>query len=119
MNNEPILIVGTGALATLFAVRLAEQGHDITMLGTWDAGLEALTRDGARLADTAGRELSYRVRVTRVAPGTPIDKAEKPLITAFGQNSNPRWSPDGTRIAFVSNRGDHTFIGVYDVKARA
>ena len=65
MNNEPILIVGTGALATLFAVRLAEQGHDITMLGTWDAGLDALTRDGARLADSTGRELAYRVRVTR------------------------------------------------------
>ena len=25
MNNEPILIVGTGALATLFAARLAER----------------------------------------------------------------------------------------------
>jgi 2-dehydropantoate 2-reductase len=65
MNNDPILIVGTGALATLFAVRLAEQGHDITMLGTWDAGLEALTRDGARLADSTGRERAFRVRVTR------------------------------------------------------
>lgn len=65
MNNEPILIVGTGALATLFAARLAERGHDITMLGTWDAGLDALTREGARLADATGRELAYRVRVTR------------------------------------------------------
>lgn len=65
MNDQPILIVGTGALATLFAVRLAEQGHDITMLGTWDAGLDALTRDGARLADAMGREHAFRVRVTR------------------------------------------------------
>ncbi len=38
MLNEPILIVGTGALATLFAARLAERGHDITMLGTWRGG---------------------------------------------------------------------------------
>jgi 2-dehydropantoate 2-reductase len=65
MNNEPILIVGTGALATLFAARLAERGHDITMLGTWDAGLDALTREGARLADASGRERTFRVRVTR------------------------------------------------------
>jgi 2-dehydropantoate 2-reductase len=65
MNNEPILIVGTGALATLFAARLAANGHDITMLGTWDAGLDALTRDGARLVDSTGRASSYRVRVTR------------------------------------------------------
>ena len=65
MNNEPILIVGTGALATLFAARLAANGHDITMLGTWDAGLDALTRDGARMVDAAGRQQTYRVRVTR------------------------------------------------------
>lgn len=65
MNNEPILILGTGALATLFAARLSAQGHDVTMLGTWQAGLDALERDGARLADPSGRELAYRVRVIR------------------------------------------------------
>ena len=65
MNNDSILIVGTGALATLFAARLSAQGHDVTMLGTWKAGLDALTRDGARLADSKGREQAYRVRVTR------------------------------------------------------
>lgn len=65
MNQEPILIVGTGALATLFAARLAECGHDVTMLGTWQAGLDALASDGARLLDSDGRELACRVRVTR------------------------------------------------------
>jgi 2-dehydropantoate 2-reductase len=65
MTNEPILIVGTGALATLFAARLSERGHDITMLGSWDAGLDALARDGARLAEPSGRERAYPVRVTR------------------------------------------------------
>jgi 2-dehydropantoate 2-reductase len=65
MKNEPILIVGTGALATLFAARLAARGHDITMLGTWDAGLDALTRDGARLLGPDGRESVFPVRVTR------------------------------------------------------
>ena len=24
-----------------------------------------------------------------------------------------QWSPDGSRLAFVSNRGDHAFIGIY------
>ena len=65
MNSHPILILGTGALATLFAARLSAQGHDVTMLGTWDAGLDALTCNGARLADAKGREQAYRVRVTR------------------------------------------------------
>jgi dipeptidyl aminopeptidase/acylaminoacyl peptidase len=35
------------------------------------------------------------------------------LFDARGENSDPRWSPDGARLAFVSNRGDHAFVGVY------
>jgi dipeptidyl aminopeptidase/acylaminoacyl peptidase len=45
----------------------------------------------------------------------PIDGASpaKRLFTARGDNGQPRWSPDGSRLAFVSSRGDHAFIGVY------
>ncbi len=31
-----------------------------------------------------------------------------------GRVSGLAWSPDGTRLAFVSRRGDHSFIGVYE-----
>lgn len=63
MNNN-ILIVGTGALATLFAARLAQAGNEITMLGTWNAALESLRQYGARLIDAGGSELRFRVRAT-------------------------------------------------------
>jgi len=33
-----------------------------------------------------------------------------------GKDSELTWSPDGSRLAFVSNRGDHSFIGVYTAK---
>jgi dipeptidyl aminopeptidase/acylaminoacyl peptidase len=41
---------------------------------------------------------------------------EKPaqLIHAKGNAEGLRWSPDGSKLAFVSARGDHSFIGVYD-----
>jgi dipeptidyl aminopeptidase/acylaminoacyl peptidase len=29
------------------------------------------------------------------------------------------WSPDGAHLAFVTNRGDHSFVGVYDVNPPA
>jgi 2-dehydropantoate 2-reductase len=49
MNSDSILILGTGALATLFAARLAAAGVSITMLGTWPEGLAALRENGVRL----------------------------------------------------------------------
>jgi 2-dehydropantoate 2-reductase len=63
--NTHIVIVGTGALGTLFAARLAQAGYRITMLGTWEAGLEALRRDGARLVDAEGHEHRFEVEIIR------------------------------------------------------
>jgi dipeptidyl aminopeptidase/acylaminoacyl peptidase len=40
------------------------------------------------------------------------------LIRARGSASNLRFSPDGARLAFVSSRGDHSFIGVYEFSSR-
>jgi dipeptidyl aminopeptidase/acylaminoacyl peptidase len=34
-----------------------------------------------------------------------------------GQVDSPAWSPDGSQLAFVSARGDHSFIAIYDPKA--
>lgn len=62
--NDSLLIVGTGALACLFASRLAAAGVRITMLGTWPEGLEALRAHGVRLAEAVGSERAYPVQAT-------------------------------------------------------
>jgi dipeptidyl aminopeptidase/acylaminoacyl peptidase len=40
-------------------------------------------------------------------------------VKARGGLRQLRFSPDGSRLAFVSARGDHGFVGVYDIAARA
>jgi dipeptidyl aminopeptidase/acylaminoacyl peptidase len=45
----------------------------------------------------------------------PID-GSKPAEAAFfarGGSESPEWSPDGRTLAFVSNRGDHSFIALF------
>jgi len=39
----------------------------------------------------------------------------KKLFHSRGSQGSIRWSPDGSKIAFVSSRGDHNFIGVCDI----
>lgn len=40
------------------------------------------------------------------------DKAKKAFSTR-GKNDSPVWSPDGSKLAFRSNRGGHSFIGIF------
>lgn len=39
----------------------------------------------------------------------------KKLFHSRGSQGSIRWSPDGSKIAFVSSRRDHNFIGVCDI----
>jgi dipeptidyl aminopeptidase/acylaminoacyl peptidase len=51
----------------------------------------------------------------------PLPGKGKPKRLFFdrGDDGALTWSPDGGKLAFVSDReGDHSFIGVYDLKAR-
>ncbi|MEO6210848.1 MAG: prolyl oligopeptidase family serine peptidase [Gemmatimonadaceae bacterium] len=41
------------------------------------------------------------------------------LMHTRGSAGELRWSPKGDKLAFVSDRGDHNFIGVYDVATKS
>jgi 2-dehydropantoate 2-reductase len=58
-----LLILGTGAMACLFAGRLSAAGFTVSMLGTWPAGLDALRQSGVSLIEANGIERLFPVKV--------------------------------------------------------
>jgi dipeptidyl aminopeptidase/acylaminoacyl peptidase len=61
--------------------------------------------------------LIYRIPLRDPSPSAQAPEPEL-LFKAAGRNGSPVWSPDQTRVAFVSNRDDHSFVGVYDLAKR-
>ncbi len=70
-----------------------------------DGDFPVISPRGDLVAFTAGGQVSV----------VPIDGSApaRRLFTARGNNAELRWSPDGSRLAFVSNRGTHSFVGVF------
>lgn len=110
-----MLIVGTGALATLFAARLARAGQTITMLGTWQDGLNALRLSGARLAYSDGHEYAYPVIVTDDPRECRRAKIALVLVKSWQTERAARQlaeclAPDGLAITLQNGLGNREIL---------
>ena len=65
-----------------------------------------------------GKTLAYLSQGVVWTVGLDSGATPKAIVRARGGLGSLRWSPDGARLAFVSNRGLHSFVGVFDSATR-
>ncbi len=91
----------------------------------WDDGRVIKLSDGSEpMLSPVSHDMIFSNRgllwVNTINPNDKdLAKKAQPLFLARGNNYAPQWSPDGRRLAFVSARGDHNFIGVLDPASEA
>lgn len=109
--KENILLVGTGALSTLFAARLSAAGHQVSMLGTWKDGLHALNQNGARVTGADGKEYAFQVRATD-NPGDLVDVKHAIILVKSWQTKRVAeklkgiLAPDGIVLTLQNGLGN-------------
>ncbi len=77
--------------------------------------LQVAEGDGPTLS--SGGQLAYvkdgQIWTAPLSPASSVEAKPRRLFFDRGKDDTPVWSPDGTRLAFVSGRGDHSFVGIY------
>jgi 2-dehydropantoate 2-reductase len=114
-DSDSVLIVGTGALACLFAARLSAAGVDITMLGTWREGLAALRMYGVTLVQPDGSQTSYPVKVIDQPKECPGAKYALVLVKSWQTERAAAQlaeclAPDGVALTLQNGLGNHDVL---------
>nr|HMP26350.1 prolyl oligopeptidase family serine peptidase [Saprospiraceae bacterium] len=66
-----------------------------------------------------GQRIAFLRRGQVWITGTDGEAQAEPFFSIRGSAGSLRWAPDGSRLAFTSNRGDHVFLGIYNLAQKS
>ncbi|MBW2369119.1 MAG: S9 family peptidase [Deltaproteobacteria bacterium] len=103
-DNKYLFFVKGGSL---------NQNEEILKIDIKSNSLRLVSEGSSPALSHNGKILAFinRGQVWKVDLST--EKSPELFFTDRGSAGSLTWSPDDTKIAFVSHRGDHSFIGVY------
>jgi dipeptidyl aminopeptidase/acylaminoacyl peptidase len=99
-RKHTVIVVGTGLAGGSAAATLAELGYNVKAFGT------RLAVTLQSLPGTIGFFYGSDIALIDVPSGAVTMRVERP-----GMDFNPKWSPDGRSLAFLSHDGVKDWIG--------
>jgi dipeptidyl aminopeptidase/acylaminoacyl peptidase len=91
--------------------------RQILRLRLADKVIDIIDVAGGLVLSPDHRSIIYakRGKVYIVEDITAEEIKPRPLFAVRSGAGSLRWSPDGTKVVFVSSRGDHSFVGYYSI----
>jgi dipeptidyl aminopeptidase/acylaminoacyl peptidase len=123
-NNKYILFTvgnsGNGAGEAANPALLQEKTGQFVWMANIDGyGLKKIAAGDAAISSPGGNTILFLAKgKVWQASATDSSKAASQLFEARGNIVSLRYSPDGKKLAFISHRGDHAFLGIYDFSAK-
>jgi len=110
--NEPILLVGAGAMACLFAAQLSRAGFTVAMLDSWKTGISALNANGVQVIDDSGQMQIYPVRAFSDPAEVGSARLALVLVKSWQTESIANWLKicllaDGIAVSIQNGLGNY------------
>lgn len=67
-----VAVIGCGAMGSIYATRLAAAGNDVTVIDSYQPGIDVIARHGLRVTGP-GYDRTVQLRAATVAPDEPMD----------------------------------------------